>query len=209
MYPQPVSVAILGGGAGSNADALIRHGLQAEAPYRVRLVISTKSDAGIVGIAHSHGITCVVLPKDGWEESLDLCLREHVIEVLTLAGFMRKLPESTIALLGGNVLNVHPALLPKYGGAGMYGIHVHRAVLAAGENVSGATVHKVTGIYDEGAVIAQQSLPITDNPTAEDLQQRIKHLEHEVYPRALDVFCTSLLHASGVTTAVPRQGDLR
>jgi phosphoribosylglycinamide formyltransferase-1 len=126
--------------------------------------------------------------------------------VLALAGFMRKLPESTIVMLNGNVLNVHPALLPKYGGVGMYGLHVHRAVLAAGETVTGATVHRVTAGYDEGAILAQQSLPLADYPSAEVLQQRVKHLEHDLYPRALEAFCRAILGGGGLVDSVPWQG---
>ena len=206
MYRVPIAVAILGGGAGSNADALIRHGLRPEAPYRVRLVISTRADAGILDVARRHNVEWTVLPAEDWASVLEQKLTEHSVAVLALAGFMRKLPESTIAMLNGNVLNVHPALLPKYGGAGMYGLHVHRAVLAAGETVTGATVHKVTADYDEGAVLAQQSLSLADLRSAEDLQQRVKHLEHDLYPRALEAFCTAILGGGGLVDTVPRLG---
>jgi phosphoribosylglycinamide formyltransferase-1 len=206
MYRVPIAVAILGGGAGSNADALIRHGLRPEAPYRVRLVISTRADAGILDVARRHNVEWIVLPAKDWESFLEQKLTEHSVGVLALAGFMRKLPQSTIAMLNGNVLNVHPALLPKYGGAGMYGLHVHRAVLAAGETVTGATVHRVTADYDEGAVLAQQSLPLADLPSAEDLQQRVKHLEHDLYPRALDAFCRTILGGGGPIDTVPLLG---
>jgi phosphoribosylglycinamide formyltransferase-1 len=202
----PIVVAILGGGAGSNADALIRHGLRPEAPYRVRLVISTRADAGILDVARRHNVEWIVLPAEDWESFLEQKLTAYSVGVLALAGFMRKLPQSTIAMLDGNVLNIHPALLPKYGGAGMYGLHVHRAVLAAGETVTGATVHKVTADYDEGAVLAQQILPLADLPSAEDLQQRVKHLEHDLYPRALDAFCRTMLGGGGLVDTVPLLG---
>ncbi len=192
MARREISVAILGGGAGSNAEALIRYGLGAEAPYRVRLVISTRDDAGILDVARRHNVARAVLPPTGWESALEHYLKESAIDLLALAGFMRKLPESVIDALGGNVLNVHPALLPRFGGAGMYGLHVHRAVIASGDKDTGATVHKVTSGYDEGAILAQRSIPIGDHPAPEELQQRVKQIEHSLYPAVLAAYCMDM-----------------
>lgn len=192
MVRSPVAVAILGSGTGSNADALIRYGLLHEAPYKVRLVVSTRAEAGIVGVARQHGVESLVLPLQNWESVLLRHLRQHSIDVLALAGFMRKLPEEIISALDGNVLNVHPALLPAYGGVGMYGLHVHRAVLEAGETVTGATVHMVTAGYDEGAILAQDRIRIEALLSANELQQRVKRIEHTLYPSALAAFCRAM-----------------
>lgn len=192
MYRRPVAVAVLGSGAGSNAEALIRHGLSPQAPYRVRLVVSSRPEAGIVDVANRHGIEVLVLPAKDWELALERSLREHQIDVLALAGFLRKIPEVIINALHGNVLNVHPALLPRFGGVGMYGLHVHRAVLEAGETLTGATVHMVTSGYDEGAILAQETIRIVEPLSPEQLQQRVKQLEHVLYPRALEAFCSTI-----------------
>lgn len=186
---QRVPVAILGSGAGSNAAALIDYSLRLDSSYRVDLVIATRADAGIVSVAAQKQIPVAILPAEGSEEALLSALRSHSISVLALAGFLRKLPESVITLLDGNVLNIHPALLPRFGGHGMYGIHVHRAVLEAKETMTGATVHKVTSGYDEGSILRQMSTEVVDGDDSITLQNRVKAVEHQLYPQALDEFC--------------------
>ena len=157
------------------------------------MIISTKPDIGIVKVAQDFKITCRVAgSRETFAADLRGVLVEHRIDVLLLAGLMRHVPDDVVAALHGNVLNIHPSLLPKYGGMGMYGIHVHRAVLNAGETSTGATVHIVTSEYDQGRIIAQESLVIDPRETPEHLQERVKHLEHTLYPRAVDKFCLTL-----------------
>lgn len=186
---QRVPVAILGSGTGSNAAALIDYSSQNDVSYRVVVVIASRVDAGIVSVAEERHVPAVVLPKDHWEEALAAALKAHHVAVLALAGFLRKLPETIIGQMDGNVLNIHPALLPSFGGHGMYGIHVHRAVLEAKETMTGATVHKVTSEYDEGSILRQMRTAVIDGDDPKTLQNRVKSLEHRLYPLSLDEFC--------------------
>ncbi|MEN9282037.1 MAG: hypothetical protein RL594_972 [Bacteroidota bacterium] len=187
-----IGVGILGSGAGSNARAIIQRSRETSASYTVLAVYSTKAEAGILDVARSMGVDAVALPNEDWERALSSDVTHRGIRVLALAGFMRKLPDSIIRQLSGHVVNIHPSLLPSYGGQGMYGIHVHRAVIAAGEARSGATVHRVTTGYDEGAIIEQSSLRILTDETPESLQERVKLVEHSLYPVAIDTYCRTL-----------------
>lgn len=184
-------IAILGSGTGSNARALIEQAEQRN--YEVKVVISSKLSAGIVHVADAAEIPSRTVRGVG-EQFVDEILSiqsEFSTSVLVLAGFMRLLSKRIVEAYCGNVLNIHPALLPKFGGKGMYGIHVHKAVLEANETVSGATVHIVTENYDEGAIIAQQQIALTDTLTPEQLQQLVKNIEHTLYPSALESYILS------------------
>lgn len=196
---QRVRVAIVGSGSGTNARALCEHAQHPDAQYDVCLIISTKSGIGIVQVALDFKISChVAASRETFATELCDALIEHRIDVLLLAGLMRHVPEEVVAAVHGNVLNIHPSLLPSHGGRGMYGVYVHQAVLSAGESHTGATVHLVTNEYDQGRIIAQDSLEIAPGQTPEQLQERVKQLEHALYPRAVDKFCASI-----------RMGDLQ
>jgi len=157
--------------------------------YDVGLVLVTKSDSGIARVAEEHEIPVVVVDpnRESFGDEVVLALSTQRIDMLALAGFMKLLPTVVLTALDGHVVNIHPALLPKFGGAGMYGLRVHEAVLAAGEKVTGATVHWVTENYDEGAVIEQSKLQIRPGITAEKLQIEVKALEHVLFPRVLQM----------------------
>lgn len=128
----------------------------------------------------------VASPKsEGYAEELVGILETHQIEWICLAGLMTKLPESVVERYSGRILNIHPALLPKFGGKGMYGHHVHEAVVAARESVTGCTVHIVTAEYDEGPIVLQTSCPVTPEDTAETIAQKVLALEHQTFPAAL------------------------
>ena len=116
-----------------------------------------------------------------------VALQTHGVEIVCLAGYMKKLGARTLAACRGRILNIHPALLPNFGGRCMYGMRVHEAVLAAGENESGATVHLIDGEYDHGPVLAQEKVPVCDGDTPEQLQARVLEVEHRLYvaPAAL------------------------
>lgn len=191
-----ISVAVLGSGAGSNAAALIDYSSRQDSSYRIDLVIATRGNAGIVSVAADRDIPVVVLPAECWEGALISELRSHRIAVLALAGFLRKLPETVISELNGNVLNIHPALLPKFGGHGMYGLHVHAAVIEARESITGATVHRVTPEYDEGAILAQTSIGIGEADDPQTLQNRVKAIEHVLYPEVMGAYCRQIRDAS-------------
>lgn len=189
----PCRVAIAGSGAGSNARALIAYSKNyAHSDYTVDVVITTTETAGIVGVAEEHRIPYRVLTSRVSEEMANqFCaiLDEFTIDVLALAGFLRLLPTSVIQHIRGNVLNIHPSLLPRHGGKGMYGRRVHEAVIDSGDQETGATVHLVTENYDEGQIVDSERFVIPPGIGAADLESLVRHAEHRLYPRALQNYC--------------------
>lgn len=155
------------------------------------VVISNNSDSGAIARAKTEGIPYYYLSgktHPGTEELdaaiLNTFLR-HSVDIIVLAGYMKKLGHKTLSHFRGRILNIHPALLPKFGGAGMYGIHVHEAVIAAGEKESGVSIHVVDEHYDTGAIIAQTRVPVMPDDTPETLAARVLTQEHILYPETL------------------------
>ncbi|MBK6418998.1 MAG: phosphoribosylglycinamide formyltransferase [Ignavibacteria bacterium] len=185
-----VRIAILGSGTGSNAKALCEAAKSSESAFSVALVLTTSSAAGMCEVARGENVDLEVIPASvkGEEFSTKLCslLEQYRIDVLVLAGFMRLVSTKVLTYMSGHVVNIHPALLPEFGGQGMYGLHVHEAVLASGRTETGATVHVVTEQYDEGAMIGQTKVPVFPEDSPSSLQQRVKETEHKLYPVALN-----------------------
>jgi phosphoribosylglycinamide formyltransferase-1 len=194
-----LQIAVFGSGRGSNFGAIIGAIGRGEITRAVvRLVLSNTSQAGILDLARRHSIPAVHLSRTRYPDEpsftaamLDL-LRAHHVNFIALAGYMKRVPAPVVAAFRNRIINIHPALLPKFGGEGMYGMHVHRAVIAAGETVSGATVHVVDEEYDRGAIVLQRSIPVEENDTPETLAARILTLEHELYPEAIRLFAEKL-----------------
>jgi len=174
-------VAVAVSGRGSNLEALL-HALGAEAPARVVLVLSNRPEAVALERARAHGIPAEALTDsaDG-AEWLDRLAR-HEVDLLVLAGYLKLVPAAVIARFRDRVLNVHPALLPGFGGRGMYGHHVHEAVLASGARESGATVHLVDEVYDRGRILAQARVPVLPEDTPDTLAARVLAVEHRLLP---------------------------
>jgi formyltetrahydrofolate-dependent phosphoribosylglycinamide formyltransferase len=174
-------VAVALSGRGSNLEALLR-ALPPGAPAEVVLVISNRADAAGLEIARRHGIPTLVLaaPADGsaWLEAL----RTAQASLLVLAGYLKLVPPDVIEHWRGRIVNIHPALLPDFGGPGMYGRRVHEAVLRAGMRESGASVHLVDEVYDRGEVLAQERVPVLPADTPETLAQRVLAVEHRLLP---------------------------
>jgi phosphoribosylglycinamide formyltransferase-1 len=178
-------IAVLASGAGSNLQAIVGYLAAAESGTAVSLVASDKPEAGALAIAARAGIPAVTLrdPADG--RFILALLAEHRIELVALAGYLRRVPEIVTQQYRGRIINVHPALLPAFGGPGMYGAHVHRAVLGAGVKVSGPTVHFVDEVYDHGPIIAQWPVPVLPGDTPAVLAARVLKAEHRLYPCAV------------------------
>jgi len=154
----------------------------------VVLVASDRAGAGALERARKAGIETAVLrskSNSGGDEPLQL-LQQHRVDFLALAGYLKQVPSCVLVELPGRVVNVHPALLPAFGGPGMYGERVHRAVLASGARVSGATVHYVEGEYDSGATLAQWPVPVLADDSPASLAARVLKVEHVLYPRVID-----------------------
>jgi len=192
-----VAVAIMGSGAGSNARAILEYQRSVDCSFNVQLIVSNRPEAGILGVAQEFGIRSEVLaPRafpsdDDFAQAMKECL--DGIDLVVLAGYLLKVPSAVVRLFPNRILNVHPALLPKYGGKGMYGMHVHRAVLAAGERCSGATIHIVTDEYDAGPIVEQMRVPINRSDTPESLMERVQAAEHFLYPRVIERYSRNLL----------------
>lgn len=181
------NIAIFASGTGSNARKIMEH-FQEHPLARVRVLLSGKKDAPALDIARSFGADTLVLRKAEFvhSESLLDTLERYPIHFIVLAGFMWKIPSYLVCHYEGRMINIHPALLPKFGGKGMYGMHVHEAVIEAGETESGITIHWVNEHYDEGAIIAQERCVVLPADTSVDLAQRVQALEHTYYPRVIE-----------------------
>jgi phosphoribosylglycinamide formyltransferase 1 len=188
-------IAAFVSGGGSNFVAV--HDFQRArgdlAAGEVVLVVSNKSGCGALARAIERSITCAVLANARDGAALLALLREHRIDVLVLAGYLALVPSAVTRAYRGKIVNVHPALLPAFGGPGMYGNHVHAAVLAAGARISGATVHFVDEAYDRGAIIAQWPVPVFEEDSPESLAARILRVEHTLLPRVVELLCAESL----------------
>ena len=175
----PIHIAIFASGAGSNARKIIEHFENKGLRIKVSLIVCNVPGAGVLDIAEEKGIPSLMINKsefaaNGYVESL----KNAGIDFIVLAGFLWKVPEVLVRAYPKAIINIHPALLPKYGGKGMYGARVHEAVIAAGEKESGITIHWVNENYDEGAIIFQAKCSIDASDTAESLANKIHALEH-------------------------------
>lgn len=180
-------IAIFASGAGSNAKKMIEY-FKGNDSISIDLIVCNKQGAGVINIAADYGIPVLLIEKerffrgDGYVEEL----KKAAIDFIVLAGFLWKIPETVIENFRNRIINIHPALLPKYGGKGMYGSKVHEAVIAAGETESGITIHYVDEHYDNGDVIFQASCSVDKNDTADTLAQKIHLLEHENFSRVVE-----------------------
>jgi formyltetrahydrofolate-dependent phosphoribosylglycinamide formyltransferase len=194
-----VRVAVLVSGDGSNLQAILDAQKSERLPgIEVVLVLSSKADAYALIRARKSGIETAVMERKAFssEEAAQAAVLEKLeqsrIDVVCLAGYMRKLGTGIVRRFRGRILNIHPALLPKFGGPGMYGSHVHEAVLAAHEKESGCSVHVVDEEYDHGPVLAQSKVPVLPNDTVETLAARVLKEEHLLYPKTLREFCETI-----------------
>lgn len=200
----PIRIAVLvsGHGRGSNMAALIDACQRGEIAGEVVLVIGTRLEAPALQRAAEKGVpTCVLSPRglddDQYAQRLLQRLNEARVDLICLAGYMRLLPAPVVRAYAGRVMNIHPALLPLFGGKGMYGEHVHRAVLESGMKVSGCTVHFVDEHYDTGPIIVQRCVPVEEDDTWESLAARVLEQEHQAYVQAVKLFAEGRLRIEG------------
>ena len=179
-------LVIFASGAGSNAENIIRH--FAENPsVEVAAVLSNRADAGVLDKAERYGVARIVFTKTELNDGTVLAAVNRISpDLIVLAGFLLQFPETIIAQYPNQIINIHPALLPKYGGKGMYGMHVHRAVRDNKESETGITIHYVDAHYDEGDIIFQQSYPLHGTETCEEIAAKVKRLEQIHFPRVIE-----------------------
>lgn len=186
VSPKRIRIAIFASGQGSNAQNIIDY-FRKNDKIQVALIVSSKKEAGVLQIANKENIPSLTLTKKDFEETgLILELKKHQIDFIVLAGFLWKIPAILIHSFEQKIVNIHPALLPAYGGKGMYGAHVHRAVIEAGEEKSGITIHFADEVYDNGAIIFQASCPVFQYDTPESLAQKIHTLEYLHFPKIIE-----------------------
>ena len=180
----PMHVAVAVSGRGTNLEALLR-ALGTDAPARVVLVLSNRADAAALERAAARSIPTIVLRDASDAREWLAALEDHAVDLVVLAGYLKLVPAEVIARYRDRIINVHPALLPAFGGRGMYGRRVHEAVLASGARESGATVHLVDEVYDRGAILGQARVPVLPGDDADTLAARVLELEHRLLPAAV------------------------
>lgn len=184
----PRNIAVFASGSGSNAENIINYFNNGSRPGFVALVVANRADAPVLDRARKLGVPAVVVSRDEFSDQrlmFDLMDR-YSIDIVVLAGFLLMIPGFLIERYRGRMVNIHPSLLPKYGGKGMYGRRVHEAVVAAGETRSGITIHLVDEEYDQGEIIFQADVDIDGNDTTENVEAKVHELEHRHYPRVID-----------------------
>lgn len=188
-------VAVLASGSGTNLQAILDHfsALGARGNGRVVLVLSDRPQAGALTRAERAGIETQHITGAALETGLASALASARVDVVALAGFLRLVPPDVTRAFRGRIVNIHPALLPSFGGTGMYGRRVHQAVLDSGARVTGATVHFVNEQFDRGAIIAQWPVPVRGDDTADTLAARVLRAEHAIYPPVVDALCAGTI----------------
>lgn len=196
MPTSPLRIAVLASGSGSNFQAVVDKIASGQLNARVMMLICNNRNAFVLerarqaGIRVEHWSETLAGSRPVFVEGLLRMLKDCKVELIVLAGYMKLLPEEVVREYSGRILNIHPALLPKFGGQGMYGMFVHEAVIAAKETESGATVHFVDTEYDRGPIFLQRKVPVMPNDTPELLRERVLKAEHELLPEAIAKFAS-------------------
>ncbi|RMF57638.1 MAG: phosphoribosylglycinamide formyltransferase, partial [Bacteroidetes bacterium] len=194
---------VFASGGGSNFEAIAGAIERGELPLDLALCLSNRPDAGVLERAARHGVpTAVLSPSDhddpdAYVQALRDVLAAHGVNFIALAGYMRLVPAPVVQAFRHRILNIHPALLPAFGGKGMYGRRVHEAVLAYGVRWTGATVHLVDEQYDTGPIVLQEPVPVRQDDTPETLAARVLQVEHRLYPLALKLFAEGRVSVEG------------
>ncbi|MDE6098760.1 MAG: phosphoribosylglycinamide formyltransferase [Muribaculaceae bacterium] len=187
---QKKNIAIFASGNGSNAGQIIKHFRESDVA-EVALVVCNRAGAAVIDRSRALGVAVEVIDRAGINnpELMNGVFDRYGIDVVVLAGFLLMVPDFILERYHDNVLNIHPSLLPRFGGKGMYGRNVHQAVVEAGEKESGITVHLVTGRCDEGRILFQASVPLSPSDTADDVEQKVHELEYRHYPEVIEKWC--------------------
>jgi phosphoribosylglycinamide formyltransferase-1 len=196
------NIAILTSGKsrGSNFESIARYIKKRKLPISIKFVVVTRDDAPIIKRAEMLGVPWVILSdKKNFESELLSLLRQHNIQLIALAGFMRKLSPYLLNQFKGKIINIHPALLPRYGGKGMYGMRVHKTVFDNNEKESGVTVHFVNEKYDAGKIICQKKIPINHLKSPEEIAEAVLKIEHEIYPKVIEKLALEYKNSKGIT----------
>jgi phosphoribosylglycinamide formyltransferase-1 len=198
-------LAVFASGGGTNFQAILDAIGAGDLPAEVVCCVSNTPDAGALDRADRHDVPTEVIPPTSFDapvsfgEALLDTLATYAVTFVALAGYMQKIPPNVVEAYRGRMTNIHPALLPAFGGKGMYGMHVHRAVIEYGVHWSGVTVHLVDEEYDHGPIVLQEPVPVYADDTPEALADRIRPVEHRLYPEALRLFAEDRVRRDGRT----------
>ncbi len=187
------NIAIFASGNGTNAENIIKY-FSGNKDIKVKIVMANKTDAFVLERAHRLGIPTLYINREQWADATHILtlLHEQQIDFIVLAGFLAHIPDALLHAYPNRIVNIHPSLLPKFGGKGMYGNKVHEAVVTAGETESGITIHYLNEHYDEGQIIAQYRCPVMPNDTPQDVATRVHALEYEYYPKVIEQLLMTL-----------------
>ena len=183
-----INAAIFASGEGTNAENIIKH-FTNDPRIKIKLVITNRDDAGVVARAEKYKKNVQIISKEAlnnYSHKIIEFLQAEKIDLIILAGFLLKIPEAFVKAFPNKIVNIHPALLPKHGGKGMYGMNVHKAVIENKETESGFSIHFVNEEYDKGELILQAKCKVDTNETPETLALKIRELEHEYFPKAIE-----------------------
>lgn len=183
------NIALFASGSGTNAENIVKY-FSSNPAVNVKLILSNKKEAYVLERAKRLGIKSVVFNKEQFANSNEIVdlLKKEQIDLIVLAGFLWLVPKNLVQAYPNKILNIHPALLPKYGGKGMYGAKVHEAVVANKETESGITIHTIDENYDEGSIILQKTCKVLPSDTPEQVAQKVHALEYEYYPQIIKQF---------------------
>ena len=191
-------LAIFASGTGSNFVNIYNYILKGQFPGEISLLISNNSRCKAIAFAKKNGINYKIInksrfSKDSISDIIFQTLDANDIDIIILAGYMKKIPENIVNAYSNRILNIHPALLPKFGGKGFYGIKVHEAVINSKEKYTGITIHFVDKEYDTGSVVYQEKINVMDDDSPSSLASRVLELEHEIYPKVIKQVCENYI----------------
>ena len=184
-------VVIFASGAGSNAKAIIEY-FKEHSNIEISLVVTNRKEAKVLDIAKNNKIDTLYIPKSEWEQKEKVLETLASYDLIALAGFLLKIPDYLIQAFRNRIINIHPALLPKFGGKGMYGMNVHRAVKEAGELETGITIHMVDEIYDNGVHLKQAKVTLSREDDAKKIAKKVLALEHEFFPKVIEQYLSKI-----------------
>jgi phosphoribosylglycinamide formyltransferase-1 len=192
------NIVVFASGSGSNFQSIIDATLSQQIPGKITGLITDRDDIKAIERAVKHDIPFKIIQPSMLGNAQDFAsalihsLEQFNADVIVLAGYLKKIPDAVIKKYEGRILNIHPSLLPKYGGKGFYGIKVHQAVVDHNEQESGCTVHLVTEVYDDGPILGQSKVSLSENETAESLAKKVLVLEHSLYPKVISDFIKTI-----------------
>ncbi len=198
-----LNLVVLASGGGTNLQAIIDNIEAGKLNAQIKAVISNNSKAFALERARNHHIPTMHLShkqfntSEEFDQKLLSVLKENETDMIVLAGYMKMIAPTVIRQYKNRIINIHPALLPSFGGKGMYGIHVHEAVIKSGAKVTGVSVHLVDEIYDHGAIVMQKTVPVSDDDTPESLAERVLKVEHQAYSEAIQLFAEDKIEVRG------------